>query len=335
MLITWLNGYGPSNLEALLMLVAIGALVVAGYWLLRRRGQHEVSRLQSALAEAQRQGEQFQSDLAEARRQRDLDEARHQSELDEVRAHYDPIRIKELQDHFERVIAHEFKSGLFFIATQCREAVAGLRADQPDLRIMLNDVGAKTYEMMQLVKIIVGLEGLERKTPHWEMLRTRGVLEKVVKEQLPHAETRDVHLQIEYGSLGPILTDRLLLQDLCTAVIDNAIDYSFPGGVVEITQRLEDESGKQMFIDVRDHGRGIEAKAQERIFELNVRGDGLVVPGSGLGLYYARKIARLLGGDLVLGESKVNEGSTFRIILPYAERSDIPQPDTASKGEAP
>ncbi len=35
------------------------------------------------------------------------------------------------------------------------------------------------------------------------------------------------------------------------------------------------------------------------------------------------KIARLHGGDVALVESKVNEGSTFRILLPYGERSDM------------
>lgn len=55
-----------------------------------------------------------------------------------------------------------------------------------------------------------------------------------------------------------------------------------------------------------------------------MRGDGLVVPGSGLGLHYAREIARRLGGDLLLVESQVNEGSTFCAILPYEQRSDTP-----------
>jgi signal transduction histidine kinase len=90
-----------------------------------------------------------------------------------------------------------------------------------------------------------------------------------------------------------------------------------PGGVVDVALRLEGEDSQRVTVEVRDRGRGIEAKDQECIFQLDVRGDGLVEPGSGLGLYCARQIARLHGGDLVLVESRVNEGSTFRIILPY------------------
>ena len=334
MLTPWLNGYGPSNFEALLALIAIGVLVAAGYWLLRRRRQDEVRRSQSALTEAQVQSEQLQRELVEARSQRELDEVRHQSELDAVRARYDPAYIKALQDHLQRVIAHEFVKGLHFISSETEEVMAGLRGDQPDLRDKLNEVRAKAYEMTQHAKNIVGLRDLEQNALQREMVNLRGLLEGVVKELFPYAEARGVHLQIEYGSLGPILTVRPLLHQLCSNVIHNAIKYSFPGGVVKITLSLKEESAKWVVIEVRDHGRGIDAKDQQRIFELNVRGDGLVEPGSGLGLYYARKIARLLGGDLVLVESKLNEGSTFRIILPYAERDGSPQSDTAAKGAA-
>ena len=202
MLTTWLNGYGPSNLEALLALIAIGALVVAGFWLLRRRGRDELRRLQSTLAEAQGQREQLQGDLSEVRNQRELDKVRHQSELDAVRARYDPAYIKALQDHLQRVIAHEFVKGLHFISTQTEEAAAGLRDDQPDVRAKLSEVRAKANEMTQHARNVVGLADLERNAPQREMVNLRGLLEGVMKELFPYAEARAVHLQVEYGSAG-------------------------------------------------------------------------------------------------------------------------------------
>ncbi len=318
----WLKDYGPSNLEALLALVAIGALIGAGYWLLWRRGQHTARRLQSTVAAGQRQNDQLLTQLAEAQHQHELETAQYQSELAETRARYDPAQVKALQDHLQRVVAHEFVKGLHFICSQSEEAIAGLRADQPDLLDRLNEVRAKAHEMTQHARNVIGLPDLERNAPQRELVNPRGLLEGVLKELFPYAEACGVHLQVAYGSLGPISTVRPLLHQLCSNVIHNAIKYSFRGGVVQITSLLEEGSEKRAVIEVRDRGHGIEAKDQERIFQLNVRGDGLVAPGSGLGLYYARKAARLLGGDVVLIESKVNEGSTFRIILPYAERSD-------------
>ena len=148
-------------------------------------------------------------------------------------------------------------------------------------------------------------------------MKLRGVLEGVLKELFPYSRAQDVHLQPKYGILEPILVNRLLIAQLCSNVIHNAIKYSPRGSAVDITLRLEEDGAKQAVIEVQDHGRGIAEQDRERIFQLHMRGDGLVEPGSGLGLYYAREIARLHGGDLVLVESKLNEGSTFKTILPY------------------
>ena len=227
MLTTWLNGYGPSNLEALLALIAIGALVVAGILAAAAAaGRNEVRRLQSTLAEARGQSEQLQRELVEARNQRELDEVRHQSELDAVRARYDPAYIKALQDHLQRVIAHEFVKGLHFISSQTEEAVAGLRDDQPDVRAKLSEVRAKAHEMTQHARNVVGLADLERNAPQREMVNLRGLLEGVMKELFPYAEARGVHLQVEYGSLGPVLTVRSYMHQACSNVIHNAIKYS-------------------------------------------------------------------------------------------------------------
>jgi len=72
-----------------------------------------------------------------------------------------------------------------------------------------------------------------------------------------------------------------------------------------------------IYIEVKDTGKGIKEEDQEKIFDLNIREDGLIKPGSGLGLYLARKTARYQGGDVILVHSSPNQGSLFRIILPY------------------
>jgi signal transduction histidine kinase len=70
-------------------------------------------------------------------------------------------------------------------------------------------------------------------------------------------------------------------------------------------------------VEVRDRGRGIREEERERIFELRERGDGLIEPGSGLGLYAARQAARRQGGDVVLVRSGPNQGSVFKATFPY------------------
>ena len=69
-------------------------------------------------------------------------------------------------------------------------------------------------------------------------------------------------------------------------------------------------------IRVRDQGIGIAAEDMSRLFvrfsRLAPYGD---VPGTGLGLYLARELARLHGGDIV-AVSKPGKGSEFTLSLP-------------------
>ena len=104
-------------------------------------------------------------------------------------------------------------------------------------------------------------------------------------------------------------------------VIHNAIKYSPRGRVVEIDlflEKAEEGPGKMICVEVKDTGKGIREENHDRIFELNKRGDGLIEPGSGLGLYLAREAARRQGGDVILISSSLNQGSVFRVILPYS-----------------
>ena len=318
MLTDWLTGYGPSNLGVLVMLVAVGVLIGAGYWWQRRRWQQALQGLQTALNEARWQGEQLQHELAEAQRQHSLDEAQHRVAVDEARAHYDPVRFRELHDHLQRVIAHEFNKGLDFIRSECEEMATGLRGDQIDLRRRIKGVEEKSHDMIHHAMNILELPNLKRDAVQRTPVSLHRLLQEVLKELLTYAETRGVELKAKFGSLEPIFVSKPLVVLMCRNVIHNAIKYSPKDRdeVVDIALYLDSEDAPQAIVDVRDRGRGIEIKDQESIFELNERGDGLLEPGSGLGLHLARTIAQLHGGDVVLVES-TRDGSLFRIILPY------------------
>lgn len=338
-----LTGYGISNLELLLLLLGFLALVGAGYWLLRQRWRRDARRSESALAGVREERDRVKAELAAAAKQREelngqrtealrqVDRLQH--ELEQVRALYDPAEFRRLLEQSEREIAHRFGSRLFDIAERCRETVQRVRSDQPDVRIALNEVSAQASEMLHQTKNLVGWGHIGHRKPVWETLRVRQVLEGVVKEQLGYAESRGVCILTDYSSVCPVLTDRLWLHDLCEVVIQNAIKFSPAfGGVVKIMLQPEDDSGRRVFIDAQDNGPGINPKDHARIFDANARGDGQRAPGGGLGLAYGRAIARELGGNLILVESKPNAGSLFRIVLPCAgHHDDAPRADSASQ----
>src|SRR5690606_20061678 len=75
-----------------------------------------------------------------------------------------------------------------------------------------------------------------------------------------------------------------------------------------------------------DNGPGIPPDLKGRIFNEFVR--GRTSEGSGLGLAIGRRLARMLGGDLVLEESPPGQGAVFALLLPYTSG-----PSEAEEGE--
>ncbi|RMG82609.1 MAG: sensor histidine kinase [Bacteroidetes bacterium] len=97
-------------------------------------------------------------------------------------------------------------------------------------------------------------------------------------------------------------------------LIKNAIDAMRPEthGKIVISA-IKDEEKKQLYIDVTDNGRGIPANEKRKIFK---PGYSTKKRGWGLGLSLAKRIIENYhGGKLILKESKINRGSTFRISL--------------------
>lgn len=98
-------------------------------------------------------------------------------------------------------------------------------------------------------------------------------------------------------------------------LVNNALKYSKDKKYIGVSLYRANGSVK---LEVSDHGIGIPAAEQEKIFEKFYRcGDPLVhnVKGSGLGLSLVRHIVRAHGGDVVV-ESAPEQGSKFTIALP-------------------
>ncbi|MDB5169683.1 MAG: two-component sensor histidine kinase [Candidatus Saccharibacteria bacterium] len=98
-------------------------------------------------------------------------------------------------------------------------------------------------------------------------------------------------------------------------VLDNAGKYSKPGEIITITMS-QDET--DTLITIQDHGVGIRKIDVPKLFKKFSRIDNSLsagVKGTGLGLYWAKKIIDLHGGNISV-ISRQGQGSTFKISLP-------------------
>jgi len=96
--------------------------------------------------------------------------------------------------------------------------------------------------------------------------------------------------------------------------MDNAVKYLRVGvpGRIEVGAT---ESDGVITYEVRDNGRGIDAKDRERIFDLFRRSGIQDRPGDGMGLAHARTLVRRLGGSINV-ESEPDRGTVFKVSLP-------------------
>jgi signal transduction histidine kinase len=101
----------------------------------------------------------------------------------------------------------------------------------------------------------------------------------------------------------------------------NALRYAPRGSIVLVGLHRD---GAQVGVSITDEGKGIAPADQSRVFEKFERVDPSEPGGNGLGLYIARRLARVMGGDLTLA-SVPGEGARFTLTLPAEAAGDQDQ----------
>jgi signal transduction histidine kinase len=129
----------------------------------------------------------------------------------------------------------------------------------------------------------------------------------------PMTEGKPVEVTVSAGGApATVLTDEAALTAILRNLLSNAIKYT-DQGEVRVTVRTLPGT---LEIEVSDTGTGIPDGQLERVFEEFYQVPGVKRGGTGLGLPYARRLSRLLGGQLTL-TSKPGEGTTAVLSLPH------------------
>jgi signal transduction histidine kinase len=112
-----------------------------------------------------------------------------------------------------------------------------------------------------------------------------------------------------------VIIDRRRITFAINALLDNAIKFTPPGGVISISGEI---AAKELILTVHDNGPGIPqdeiAKVFEKFYQIDPQHTGQI-RGFGLGLFYARQFIRDHGGTIDL-KSSPEAGTTVVIHLP-------------------
>jgi signal transduction histidine kinase len=174
-----------------------------------------------------------------------------------------------------------------------------------------------TTNFLELSRLESGRVRFER-----EPVLLEGLVRECIEIMRLQADSVGVNLETDIDrTLSPLMGDRNQLKRLLLNLITNAIKYNQREGWVRISLQRKDNDALLM---VSDNGKGIPAKSIPNLFNRFYRvpdREGLI-SGTGLGLAIAKRIVLNHGGTIEV-DSKVGEGTTFKVILPFGLIEDI------------
>jgi len=179
------------------------------------------------------------------------------------------------------------------------------------------DIASAGRHLMELVDDLADLQAIDR--PDFMVAREDVDLADVARRTAGllgmKAADRDIRIDPpDADEAMPAMGEFRRVLQIMVNLVGNALRYSPPGSMVWI--RIE-QMGDRATVTIADQGRGIAPEDQARIFEKFERLGRDDHGGSGLGLYISRKLARAMGGDIVV-ESALGQGARFTLSLPAA-----------------
>jgi two-component system, OmpR family, sensor histidine kinase KdpD len=215
-------------------------------------------------------------------------------------------------------LAHEFKTPLSTIVT----AAGGLRELGPLCReqVELTDiVEAEASRLSLLTSRLLRTAILDREEvkPRLELTDMAALVADVAAQYSKRWSDRTLSVRREGSSTG-VMADPELLRLALRQLLDNACKYSVPGSAVTVSI---DSHGEWVAIRTSNSGSRIRPSERSHIFERFYRGVEArhKAPGSGLGLYVARKIVHAHGGSLDLETgAAAHQQTAFYMALPRA-----------------
>ncbi|MDC1499141.1 ATP-binding protein [Amylibacter sp.] len=142
-----------------------------------------------------------------------------------------------------------------------------------------------------------------------------------VLKPLANEKQLNLKLQIDNNITNYFMGDSHRIRQILTNLLGNSIKFTDEGIIKFIISCSHGSDVSTLKFRIIDSGVGIAPENHEKIFEDFVvisSGDEHQTRGDGLGLSISRKIARQMGGDIIV-ESNINEGATFILNLPLKQ----------------
>lgn len=246
----------------------------------------------------------------------DLDEG--PPELVDLAGRFDTMagRIEALVDSRDRFVAdasHQLRTPLTAIRLRL-DSLEEQVGDRPDAD---EEVQAIAAEIDRLSQLVANLLGLARATGDHLVVGpvdTDEVVTGAADRWRPLAAEQGVTITVDVASSATAAVVSGGLDQILDNLIDNALDVAPAGSTIDLSSRVDDPG--RVTVEVRDHGRGLDAAACERAFDRFWRAPDATPGGSGIGLSVVAQLVERSGGTVRLLPAPSGPGLLARVVLP-------------------
>lgn len=242
------------------------------------------------------------------------------------------VELDRMKSEFISNVSHELRTPMTSIKGYADLLIGGAAGDINDgQRRFLNTIKNNADRLTVLVNEILNISRLDsgRDQLKLETVDLGELTEQVVENVRGRTQFErkhlDVHLHIA-DDLPTIRADRFKVIQVISNIVDNAFNYTYPGGKIDVSVGIDPTHTHRVLIKVTDTGVGIPENFRDRVWNRFERYEEnalvLDVAGTGLGLSIVKTLVEQHDGA-VWFESEVNVGTTFFIALPISGPSGV------------
>lgn len=228
------------------------------------------------------------------------------------------LELDQMKSDFVANVSHELRTPLTNIKLYL-DLLGGGQAERREHYMQV--IRSETEHLRSLIESILDLTALDEKrgdrSADFAIVSLPEVLETLFNRFQQRAETAHLHLAyLPAPQSLAVWGNRERLLQMATNLLSNAINYTRPGGKVELALEKNDQS--EVGVVVRDTGIGIHPHEIAHIFERFYRSSRVkqsAMLGTGLGLAIVNEIVQAHGGRIAV-ESIPDQGTTFTVWFP-------------------